>query len=182
MKFLERDLEGIIVGTDQVFLQERGLDLIDYELIFRQVNLGSYGVADIVTVSYKNYGKDEKFFDVRVFELKQNVINADTITQCARYMQGVKSFIATHIKNNKRQIKVTGVVIGSSFDANNNIEFLLQNIEGIDGFTYDYRYDGIYFTGIGGYYLRNEKFPVKDASKYRSLFRSLIQNMYICHV
>ena len=55
MEFSEKDLEDIIFDASQDFetrgdLIDRGLDLPLYGKMYRQVNFGAYGIADLINV------------------------------------------------------------------------------------------------------------------------------------
>jgi len=55
MKFLEKDLEEIIFNADMKDLPEKGLHFTG--VIKRQLRIGNYGVADLVTFTKGSYGK-----------------------------------------------------------------------------------------------------------------------------
>lgn len=82
MKFLEKDLEDIIFNADNESLQSRGLEIRGFKK--RQLNIGNYGIADIVTFERSNY-IDEEYAEyvggenkthsrpiITVYELKKN--------------------------------------------------------------------------------------------------------------
>lgn len=80
MKFIEKNLEDIIFQSNRLELSKRGLNLRGK--IFRQVRIGNYGTADLVTIKKPNfYSKsewnnpyhDERFL-VTIYELKQEKI------------------------------------------------------------------------------------------------------------
>ena len=49
MNFLEKDLEEIIYNTDKEMLTERGLPYHPFETFKRQLKIGNYGIADLVS-------------------------------------------------------------------------------------------------------------------------------------
>ena len=69
MKFLEKDLENIIWESDNEKLREKGLEI--YGKKFRQIRIGNYGVADLITVDRRKDCFDGNFLDITVYELKK---------------------------------------------------------------------------------------------------------------
>lgn len=87
----EKELEDLICERlDQNFNPITNQHCTHYE---RQLNLGPYGIADIVT-----FDSDMELYDIdgvvcihaKVFELKKEFIKPDAIAQAARYKRGLQ--------------------------------------------------------------------------------------------
>lgn len=159
MRFLERDLEDIIFNTHPAILSERGLVISEYRR--RQVSVGNYGIADIISYSREFYG-DFHHEEVTIFELKKDVINIDAIAQCIRYMKGVNRFFEVRRGKNGRIPRIKGVVIGSKVDSSTDLIYLPDLINGnrfgLSIKTFSYEVSGIYFNSHFGYKLIDEGF------------------------
>lgn len=68
MNFLEKNLEDIIYETNNKYLRERGLFINGIKK--RQLRIGNYGIADIVTFKKGDYCEDLKYqstCDITIF-------------------------------------------------------------------------------------------------------------------
>lgn len=113
-KFLEKNLEDIICNSDKSYLYERGLN-VQGEL-FRQYNLGKYGIADIVEFKHIDpYSYIQRHNSVEyvatVYELKRNEIDFNTFAQAIRYVYGLS--IKNKIENPSCNFQYRIVLIGS---------------------------------------------------------------------
>jgi len=146
MKFLEKDLEDIIYSTPRESLSERGLDISGK--MYRQLRIGNYGIADLVTVQ-KNYIEApwglEHEVTITVYELKKGLVNVETFLQAVRYSHGIKSFMQQRFDLN---VDVDIVLIGSSIDNYGECGFIPNIFNNIKYFTYKYNYNGITFDGL----------------------------------
>lgn len=161
MDFLERDLEDIIFSSNLHSLQQRGLDISGKRK--RQVKIGNYGIADIITISKPTYaeigldGDDMAHhgqITITIFELKQNKIDVNTLMQSYRYKKGVSSYIQSRCFEAKVEI----VLIGKSIEQNGDFPYLVGELDGVDIYTYNYLIDGIHFVKRDGFYLNDEGF------------------------
>lgn len=153
MNFLERDLEDIIFNTDQYHLRERGLHCLLYDSIYRQVNLGNYGILDILTIR-----KDNNNFYVTVYEMKQKQINTNSFLQAVRYVRGLQRMWDIYNLNN-HELHLRIVLIGGSIDDKSDFCYISSVLRSVRFFTYKYDYDGISFESSNSYKLVDEKFP-----------------------
>lgn len=163
MKFLEKDLEEIIFNASSEKLQERGLPLKGKR--FRQLRIGNYGVADLVTIERPNVIDrfDEGYSDIiniTVFELKKENIGISAFLQAIGYIKGINDFI-----NNRKkfyEIKYNIVLIGNKMDLNSNYCYLDQFVDSdlftLNNYIYEYDIDGIKFNLCTGYELTNKGF------------------------
>jgi hypothetical protein len=133
MNILEKDLEDIIweaYEENPDILKHRGLYL--YGTAFRQLNLGSYGIADIVTAYVvKNKGRypngntyTERVITINVIELKKDLINVDTFLQAAGYCKGIQRFIEEFYPDFNFDIKFEITLIGKKVDLESNFCYL----------------------------------------------------------
>jgi hypothetical protein len=170
MNFLEKDLEQIIYEAPKEQLRERGLPIVGTTL--RQVRIGNYGVADLITIQKPDFIPYESGFHfhdshclVTIYELKQDKIGISTFLQAIRYAKGISSwyyqskFCLTDI-----HLKFKIVLIGKSIDVNSDFVYLTDLLEDRDGnnlleyYTYEYKFDGMYFTKRDGFKLIQEGF------------------------
>lgn len=154
MKFLEKDLETIIFEADGESLSERGLPIYGNKL--RQVYIGGYGIADIIT--YYREGTD---IYITVYELKKGIINCDTMIQSLRYVKGINRYFEERGVSFNYHIKC--ILVGDSVDSSDWV-YMANSAYNLDGrplfslYTYDYGFDGITFKEDSGYKLIDEKF------------------------
>lgn len=175
MNFLEKNLEDIIYENaiteeGRRKLKERGLPIKG--MVFRQLYLGNYGRLDLLTIhneSYINF-PDALIFDV--YELKQGVINIDTLLQAGRYAKGIKRIIATNGYDLHSRESIFRIhLIGSEVDLNGDFALLFDCLCNVNLYTYSYNIDGIYFKKQYGFYRTNELLPdikisYSDAKKF----------------
>lgn len=173
-KFLEKDLEDIIFESDKDELFKRGLFI--YGKLYRQVRIGNYGVADLISVKriptdIRN-GKRGEFashLDITIYELKKDKIDVHTFIQAVRYAKGISRYFEKYRTNIKVQFKV--VLIGSEISMNDDFTYITDMftpdipsafyspaINSVTFYKYKYNFDGIYFENHDQYYLINEGF------------------------
>lgn len=146
INFLEKHLEQIIFETPQEKLRQRGLSIF-YDKIFQQVNLGAYGIADVIAVQFNCQSPDSKrkVVIITVYELKQKEVNIHTLTQCGRYISGLTLFIEDNFNTENTDIIYRAVIIGDSVDENGDFVFLFGSLQNVSCYLYDYAFDGIKF-------------------------------------
>lgn len=170
MDFLERDLEDILFNSDRNKIQERGLRCFYYDSIFRQVNIDSYGIIDLVTIKIS-----KGLILIHCYELKNKKINAATFWQTIRYIKAIKHVVSNYnLKNHL--VVVLGVMIGREVDQEGEFCFLPTINSDISMFTYSYGVDGISFDEITDSYVRtgyNYSFNLTKLTKTQSLFSSV---------
>lgn len=175
MDFLEKNLEDIIYENalteeGRRKLNERGLPIKGK--VFRQLYLGNYGRLDLLTIHSKSYINfpDALIFDV--YELKQGVINIETLLQAGRYLQGIKRILVESDHDlHSRELMFRIYLIGSEVDLNGDFALLCDCLCNVHLYTYSYNIDGIYFTKQYGYHRTNELLPdikisYSDAKKF----------------
>jgi len=158
MKFLENDLEQIIYDNlktekGREMLMGRGLQNLSCSLIKRQLSIGGYGIADIITLKKELYWAEEKMLvespEIIVWELKKDLINLDTLLQAIRYVKGIKRYLDISKKYRDYEFKIK--LIGKNIDTRTDWVYLfdvLDLAEKIEIYKYSYKIDGIYFEYI----------------------------------
>jgi len=157
MNFLEKDLEEIIFNADNSSLHEKGLPIFGKKI--RQLKIGGYGVADIV--SYEKIGS---VIYIVVYELKKDKIGISAFLQALGYARGIQRYLENRDVSFDFKIGIT--LIGKTFDKNSTYCYLRDVIRDFIGedmyrdflnnFTYEYGFDGIQFTNHGEYYNSRE--------------------------
>jgi len=157
--FLEKTLEDILFETPNNYLSNRGLNINGIKR--RQLIIGKYGKLDLLTCErIKEYDR----LDLTIYELKKGIINEDTFFQAIRYARGLQRYLYKYRRNNSYKIDI--VLIGNKINTNDNVSYLSEllnysddeNTLSVKIYTYEYRFDGIYFTECNGYKLSEEGF------------------------
>lgn len=120
----EKELEDWIFNK----YQEDGVVCIDGsepEHLIRQMNLGVYGICDLVSFSvYKS--ERSTSVDVCIYELKKEKITAEAFTQVARYATAITQSIESYGPN--IHVSMSCVLVGTEIDEScyilNHSEFL----------------------------------------------------------
>lgn len=164
-KFLECDLEEIIFTTPKEKLQDRGLRFFGKKA--RQLRIGNYGVADIITVQKTYLDHPTLIYPqiiVTVFELKKDKIGISAFLQALKYVKGIKSYIKK--RGIKADVRFGISLIGSKVDFSGSFIYLtdlinsdnLNALNFVDFYTYSYKVDGIEFKKLENYSLTEEGF------------------------
>ena len=172
MKFLECDLEEIIMKSRLNDLQDRGLEIEGHRK--NQLRIGNYGIADIVTyskepitdyVNGKNYLHDW-IPKITVYELKKDKVSLSTFAQGIDYIRGIQDYFNS-IGRDINEYRWELVLIGREVDKNSCIAYLTDLITSSDRgclelkiFEYNYDIDGLYFKEAYGYYLIKKGFKI----------------------
>lgn len=164
-------------------LHKRGFPQIGGSTMYRQVNLDSYGIADLIAIEppYKHNDSGNVDVCVKVFELKKDECDVNTMRQLSTYMAAIKHIVEDHINeilpsvgNCGINLHVYGYMVGKSYKS--DIIYILENIQNISMVTYDFSLrDGLTFNDIGkGWRRSNFNLNKTDISKIRliDLFRN----------
>ena len=167
MEFLEKDLEQVIYEADRDLLFEKGLGISGK--LYRQKNLGGYGIADLISVKRcaHPYGS---YLRVTIYELKQQKIGIAAFLQAIGYAKAIQHYF------NKRgflQYSLNIALIGKELDMTGTFCFLpdvlcnvsdyerFGTIDSVSFYTYKYELNGISFTDHSGYYNKFHNFKLK---------------------
>lgn len=163
MNFLEKDLENIVEETlihNFDFLSERGLDFLGFLgrpiIVKRQLRIGNYGIADIVTLHRTKDG-----IHILVWELKKGDINIGAVSQSYRYSRGIERYLRGRFSRDSvfNYVKVCRVVIGRDVYIDDEYCYLLNKFESTLLYEYCYDLDGLTFLEyIGTPFLKEEGF------------------------
>lgn len=164
MTFLEKSLEDIIFETPNEFLRQRGLPIKGKK--FRQVRIGNYGIADIITIErrphfFKCQGQDmiEYFLTITIYELKKDTIDIQALGQGCRYIKGIDEWFEHSNKFQHDNIDFSVCLIGSKVSLNGDFVYVADLLdEKCDLYEYSYNYDGLKFKLQHGYKLTNNGF------------------------
>jgi hypothetical protein len=182
MQISEMELEDIIFYENFHSNVDRGLIIYNHDRVFRQLDLGKYGIPDLVGVSYISkdhfYEDPERSIYITVYELKKGIVDITTIAQANRYQCGIKKYISERGLFKGCHIHIDLVLIGAVVDSSDDFMCMVSEYE---IYCYKYAFDihGISFEKIGTYNF----IPVKNAwKKYGDLenldFRFIHKNIY----
>ena len=163
MSFLEKNLEQIIYETPNEQLRKRGLILNGKKI--RQLKIGNYGIADLIT--YRKETFRIPILQINVLELKKGQIDVNTFLQAIRYCKGISDYM---LEERKTEIEFSFdiTLIGSSIELNSSFVYLSEMfsayyppsgcVGNINLVTYKYNFDGISFHYESNYSLINKGF------------------------
>ncbi len=160
MNILEKEIEDIIFDNanyNSHELSKRGLLLHSKMTHLRQVDLGSYGRADIVgfLVCPKDGGMRRIL--VHILEIKKDQINLETLLQAIRYARGIQRLCA-RLKDT--DIEFTISLVGKSIDCRNDFVYAADLFPNVNFYTYAVDlYAGVQFKKEYGFFTTNEKLP-----------------------
>jgi hypothetical protein len=178
----EKQLEDFIFNTNTEKLYEKGIT-IDYYKIKRQLKIGNYGVADLVSIrrpSYDFYNDGSNVSKIlykgciTIFELKRDIINVNSLLQASRYLKGIKKYLKKRNFNlDFYDFRI--ILIGSDLETKGDFVYLLESLDeplyladcsemggmlsDISIYTYNMNIDGLSFDSENIVYsLTNEGF------------------------
>jgi hypothetical protein len=165
MEFLEKDLEDIIWEADMPELEERGLSIEGK--LKRQLRIGNYGIADLVSFERKNEFPNTPYFSITVYELKKDKIGISAFLQAIQYCKGIKTYLEKRKPNISFDLNI--VLIGRSIDDTGSFIFLTDLIgshreckhgflNSVNFYTYYYKATGINFEMKYDFDLTNKGF------------------------
>lgn len=129
MDFLEKDLEDFIFNSNNNQLDKSGLYFNETSFNKkRQLNLGGYGIADLVVFEkhyYKDYERQEilgSYITINIIELKKDQIGIKAFMQALRYAKGIKDYLEKRKSNIKFYLKIT--LIGNRVSLENDMMYI----------------------------------------------------------
>jgi hypothetical protein len=158
MDFLEKDLEEIIYTADREELKKRGLYISGK--MYRQLRIGNYGVADIVTVECKKH-LFEKCLDeiiVNIYELKKDKIGISAFLQAVKYAKGIKQYIEHKKYDERIGFNIYINLIGKKIDTTGEFCFINTVFRKVNFITYKIDINGLHFDSKHFYSLTQEGF------------------------
>lgn len=159
MNFLEKDLENIIWESDNELLKSRGLLIGGKKL--RQLKIGNYGIADIVTIEKKyDYFPCDPYLSITVHEYKKDNISISSFLQALNYCKGISTYLH---KREFYAFTLNITLCGKNLDTSGSFCFMpdllsFSNIRygvvnKISFFTYKYELSGLNFINHNNYNL-----------------------------
>jgi hypothetical protein len=174
MNILEKEIEDLVWSADWDLIRERGLPISGRG--FRQLNLGSYGISDIVTFDlvktrYTDRKETSRHLTVSIYELKKDNITIDTLLQAIRYYKAIQRIIETSpylIDAVDYEI----YLIGKGLDKNGDgFSFITDFCPSINFYTYSIDLvNGLRFKRQDDYRHVNEVLPKIDSYSFEDIF------------
>jgi len=141
MQLIEKDLEDMICLENTDELRKRGLNTFSHEKLYRQFNLGAYGIADLVGISTtRQRGHLEVF--ITIYELKKDQIGFSALGQICRYQRAFDD----KLSDINAEVEITNVLIGSSIEMSSNFIYAAALIPGLICYTYTFDITGLNFN------------------------------------
>lgn len=172
MEFLEKDLEDILFQAyqngNQSEIEKRGLHTFKHDYLVRQLNLGSYGIADLVGIKLcpSRYKFDESFSSITIYELKKGEINLSTFNQIVKYGKAIIDYMSSQ---GIYGCYVNYVIIGRKINPNaDNLWLLNDAFKNVKTYTYNYDFEGVKFNYNGNDVYKNGNVGV-SLSKYKKI-------------
>jgi hypothetical protein len=153
MDFLEKDLEDIIFNNTSHTLQGKGLTV--YGTRKRQLRIGSYGVADLVT--FKRVGQQ---LLITVYELKKKDLDCNSLMQAFRYCLGIEKYIQEY-RGKDIELIFDVILVGKSI-CSGDFCYSIKFLTGVYIYLYSYDIDGIEFKKYYGCYKKDSEFNGND--------------------
>lgn len=177
MDISEKNIEDLIyenLTPDNVhLLAERGLPFDEMNCFERQVNLGPYGILDLIGLNYYRSGK-EKILEVFIIEIKKGEINIETYIQAIRYCKGIQVLLSKTCLT----LKFNQILIGTSIKKNDFI-YLTDINEDVSFYIMKLSLEkGIYFNRENGYRISNSDFNLNPtlSDKFITYLKSQVED------
>lgn len=131
MEVLEKDIEDVVwylINNDRSKLSEIGFPNV-YRHPLRQVRLGEYGVADLISWDYISdvtEGVRTRAIYIQIIEFKRDVIGPAALMQSHRYETAIRGIIDS-LSIAYDQLKFHHVLVGSGIDFSGDFPFLYNS-------------------------------------------------------
>lgn len=192
MDISEKELEDMIWSAcsskeGRESLHERGLPVKG--TAFRQVNIGRYGIADLLTVSIdrRHYPTSPRVCRVGVYELKKGEVGIEALGQAIRYKEGITHFLRQ--LNEDLIFSFTIHLIGSEINQSRDFLSLSKEVSksdeispsGIHIYQYSLSLDGLNFnpSNANDYHIAIPGHPSSNLLSY-STRSSVYRGMLTC--
>jgi len=157
------------------------LSVFPLDEVFKQFNLGKYGIPDIVQFQYLNNYPE---INIKIFELKKDIIDISTFLQVLGYKKGILEYLKkTGYTDLDRdfdlKVSIECILIGRSIKKDDNFCYLPSCFDGISVYTYDIDIDsGLTIEDQNGFY-RIDAHPTTDFEFVINCFEYKIHD-FIC--
>lgn len=159
MNVLEKELEDILFEYIDNFDVLIDKNFEHYcEKKYRQVDLGDYGIADIIgIIEFEN--PKYRSFQINIYELKKEEISVNTFLQAIRYAKALKLVFEKSIEDAVFEYNI--ILVGKTVNIKSDFIYLPDFYENLHIYTYKIDFNkGIYFNKEEGYKLTNGKIPI----------------------
>jgi hypothetical protein len=129
----EKELEDFIYSKLEDLYNPIDESRVDW--FGRQIDLGQYGIIDLMTINFDAEGE----ICIDVFELKKELITIKTLGQVARYVRGLRQYFDESAKH--LNVTVRGNVVAPEIDHSDDTVFLINMLEDIHVYTVDFDLD-----------------------------------------
>jgi hypothetical protein len=161
MNILEKEIEELLFhGIENVpeLLDQKGFKIVEGAKYYRQLNLGSYGISDIVGVHLGSRQRGWRSAYVHVIELKKEKVDFETLNQAVGYARAIQKYLKSKVRDISVDARIS--LIGKTIDLSSSFCYLPDIFENIDLYTYELDfYTGIKFKQHEGYYMTNGQIP-----------------------
>jgi hypothetical protein len=162
MNVLEKDLEDMLFEHIDDFdvLISKGFEE-SCQRKYRQVNLGGYGIADIIGIS--EYPQpNNKLIEINIYELKKEEISVGTFLQALRYAKALSLIFEKSNPNDNIEFNI--ILVGKILKTNSDFIYLTDFYENLHLYTYSFDFHkGIMFQKHSGYELTNGNIPIDSS-------------------
>ena len=137
----EKELEDYLAGEMEGEEFACVVTGCNYQAQFRQLNLGAYGITDIIRLSKC---KDSGVVKIQLLELKNIPINKDAVLQICRYKKGIQEYMRVYQPDLKYEIE--GVLVGTAATCI-DLKFLVDEIDWLNMYRFGLEMNyGVYFS------------------------------------
>jgi hypothetical protein len=175
MNILEKEIEQIVSETikkDPEALMDRGLYVGRLQRYIQQLDLGDYGRADIVGISF--YNEPCEIY-LEVIELKKDRVDSHTLMQAVRYVRCLQLLfreIAPEYTITSTEI----ILIGKTIETNGDFCYTPNVFSNVSLYTYSIDLlQGIKFTRQYGYVLTGANFGTSK-NVLKSFLNNIVEN------
>jgi hypothetical protein len=155
-KKLEEMIYNQLIGETDIEELPFGGIAYEYSAIHRQLDLGHFGIADIV--AFSKYVFDQRY-TIDVFELKKGKLNWDSLAQVIKYANGLRIYVGKYCAIKPYRINM--YLIGGSVLSDNSFEFITKNFPNINIITYELSENGVSYTDNTQWWCKDLKIPKK---------------------
>lgn len=161
MNILEKEIEDVVFDTivnNPKALKNRGLRINTGLYYERQMQLGEYGIADILGYGTSLLSGGSRCVYAHIIEIKKEQINIGTLLQATRYARALQRIVRANLKNAWLDIHIS--LIGKTIDTKSDFVYMADIFRNVDFYTYSIDLEqGVRFTRQEGYFLSNESLP-----------------------
>lgn len=182
-EFLEKSLEDVIYDSandsyQRELLKQHGLPIRGK--MYRQLDLGAYGRADLVTFCLGNKAFETRTLYVDVYELKRGVLTIEALLQANRYLTALETFFS-ETKDICERFLFQGrvILIGSEIENGNDFSRLLCHLPS-HNIDIEYRFYTYKFC-LGGLYFRPYR-DITGSGNVGDTMLKLIENLNVTDV